>query len=92
MFLAAHWDRLLEDLGVSKPTMVNKLKSFLGLERGMATPDIKGETPTSPQKALEKIEEVVGLYARGGGSILEATLRGRDCVLLVAELPVLALI
>jgi len=28
----------------------------------------------------------------GGGSILEATLRGRDCVLLVAELPVLALI
>ncbi|CAM6051231.1 unnamed protein product [Sphagnum compactum] len=58
MFLAAHWDRLLEDLGVSKPTMVNKLKSFLGLETGMATPDIKGETPTSPQKALEKIEEV----------------------------------
>ncbi|KAH9544148.1 hypothetical protein CY35_13G103000 [Sphagnum magellanicum] len=57
MFLAAHWDRLLEDLGVSKPTMVNKLKSFLGLETGMATPDIKGETPTSPQKALEKIEE-----------------------------------
>ncbi|KAH8944281.1 hypothetical protein BDL97_13G101800 [Sphagnum fallax] len=58
MFLAAHWDRLLKDLGVSKPTMVNKLKSFLGLETGMATPDIKGETPTSPQKALEKIEEV----------------------------------
>ncbi|CAK9202426.1 unnamed protein product [Sphagnum troendelagicum] len=58
MFLGAHWDRLLEDLGVSKPTMVNKLKSFLGLETGIATPDIKGETPTSPQKALEKIEEV----------------------------------
>ncbi len=63
MFLAAHWDRLLDDLGVSKPTMVNKLKSFLGLETGMATPDIKGETPTSPQKALEKIEEVTVLVS-----------------------------
>lgn len=60
-FVAAHWGRLLADLGVAKPTIVNKLKGFLGLEAGSAS-DLKREPSISPRKALEKIEEVHVLH------------------------------